>query len=105
VGLVGGILLAVSMVPQIIKLLITKSGKDISYGMQLILLTGLVCLFYYTLVDDIPAVFWPVAAEILINSCLFALKVYFDNYYVKPDPVEEIKEIELEAQAEDKESA
>jgi MtN3 and saliva related transmembrane protein len=55
IGLLAGVLSALSMLPQVIKTLKEKKADDVSPGMLIVLITGLaVWVFYGALKHDLP---------------------------------------------------
>lgn len=57
VGIVAGIFTGVSLLPQLIKIIKEKKAEGVSYGMLLILLTGLAGWVYYGwLREDYPVI-------------------------------------------------
>lgn len=57
IGLIAGALTTVSLVPQLIKILKTKSSKDVSFATYTILSIGvLLWLIYGMMVMDIPLI-------------------------------------------------
>jgi MtN3 and saliva related transmembrane protein len=63
IGLLAGILTTSSLLPQIIRTLKTKSAKDLSLGMFLFFVLGIVCwLVYGIMVKE-----WPIIAANVIT--------------------------------------
>lgn len=57
IGIAAGICTAVSMLPQLFKIIKEKKAEDISYFMLGILLTGLGCWIWYGILkEDIPII-------------------------------------------------
>jgi MtN3 and saliva related transmembrane protein len=68
VGIVAGIFTAASLMPQLIKTFKTKKAEEISLGMLIILMCGLVAWIYYGILrEDLPI--------IATNSFSFLLNV------------------------------
>ena len=76
-GYLGGGLVTISLLPQVIKSLKTKSTKDISVVYTLILMTGLaIWVIYATLNSIIPLLIFA-SIELLITTSLFILKLIY----------------------------
>lgn len=76
VGISAGICTAVSLLPQLIKIIREKKAEDISLVMLLVLMTGLGgWIWYGILKDDLPIIFTN-SFSFLINSLIivFSLK-------------------------------
>jgi MtN3 and saliva related transmembrane protein len=63
IGLLAGILTTSSLLPQLIRTLKTKSAKDLSLGMFLLFVLGIVCW----LTDGIMVGEWPIIAANVIT--------------------------------------
>ena len=81
IGVLGSILLAVAVLPQLYRLLKTKSSKDISLYYPLVLTVGSFCLTVYGYgIQDMIVL----ALNLYATVCNFAvmlLKIYFDRKY------------------------
>jgi 5'(3')-deoxyribonucleotidase/uncharacterized protein with PQ loop repeat len=84
VGILAAFCTTVSFVPQIIKLR-KQGGKDLSYSMLLLYLTGVSLWLVYGLMIHAAAVIWANALGILFVSICIALKASTD----KPNPAPE----------------
>ncbi|MEX0823412.1 MAG: SemiSWEET transporter [Balneolaceae bacterium] len=72
IGLAAGFCTTVAFLPQVIKTWKSKSAKDLSLGMYLILCTGiLLWLTYGILISDLPIILTNVATLSLALSILF----------------------------------
>jgi MtN3 and saliva related transmembrane protein len=57
VGIGAGICTAVSMLPQLVKIIKTRKAEDLSYGMVIILLSGILgWIWYGILKKDLPII-------------------------------------------------
>ena len=77
IGLVAGILTTSSLLPQLIRTLKTKSAKDLSLGMFLFFVLGIVCwLTYGIMVGE-----WPIivanAITLVMGVILLVCKIRF----------------------------
>ena len=70
-GYVAGLLIAVSLSPQVLKSWRTKSTKDISLGWNVVLLTGLLLYFVY----GIGIMEMPIIVTNLIETALALLLI------------------------------
>lgn len=78
-GYVGGGILAICMIPQVVKMVRTKSAEDLSLSMTLLYLVGLSLTFVYLLLISATAAWIPIALEILVGIIMIALKVILDG--------------------------
>lgn len=60
-----------------------KTTKDISYGLQVLFVTGNVMYTTFGLVTGSPAMLIGNGASLLLSLVQLSQKVYYDNYYVK----------------------
>jgi len=77
VGIIAGVLTAISLLPQLIKIIKEKKGDDISVAMLITLLAGLGTWIYYgCLKKD-----WPIIVtnsfSFLINLAIIACRIIF----------------------------
>ncbi len=76
-GFLGGALVTVSLLPQVIKSFRTKSTKDISIVYTLILMTGLALWISYAVLSHIVPLFIFASIELAITTGLFVLKLIY----------------------------
>lgn len=76
-GYMGGVLVTISLLPQVIKSYRTKSTKDISIVYTLILITGLVLWISYAILNKIVPLGVFASIELLITTSLFILKLTY----------------------------
>ena len=76
-GYIGSITLALCLVPQLIKIIKTKSVDDISYIWQFLYLIGLGFVISYSVYFNLPPIFIPVGLEFFMVSLLTFLKYYY----------------------------
>uniref|UniRef100_A0A7S1Y593 Adenosylmethionine decarboxylase n=1 Tax=Grammatophora oceanica TaxID=210454 RepID=A0A7S1Y593_9STRA len=79
IGYVGGVVLAVALVPQVIKSWKEKSTADISYSWQVIYIVGLWLNFAYFILVDAVAAWVTLLFEIVCAHLLVLLKLRFDG--------------------------
>ena len=76
-GLLAGALTTISFIPQVYKTWKTKSAKDLSLGMYLVMVTGIVLwLLYGVLTAD-----FPIIAANLCTLLLAGMLLYFKLRY------------------------
>ena len=76
-GFLGGALVTVSLLPQVIKSFKTKSTKDISIVYTLILMTGLALWISYAVLNDIIPLLIFASIELAVTASLFILKLIY----------------------------
>ena len=79
IGIVAGVLTGISMLPQLVKMIKEKEGKDISAGMLIVLLAGLAVWVAYGIMKKD----WPIiitnAFSFLVNSIIITLKFIYER--------------------------
>lgn len=76
-GLIGGTLTTVSFLPQVVKTWKSKSTKDFSLGMLLLLCTGIVIwVVYGFLINSLPIIAANISSFILIFIILIIKVIY-----------------------------
>lgn len=79
IGTAAGVFTAASMLPQLVKIVRDKKAEDISIGMLLILLSGLILwIFYGILKNDLPLIVTN-AFSVVVNGLI----VFFSIKYKK----------------------
>ena len=79
IGSLAGILTTISFVPQVIKTLRSKSAKDISLVMMIVLATGVLLWFIYGVANkDAPIIIANLITFILASTIL-TLKLKYKN--------------------------
>ncbi len=77
IGFLGGFLVTISLLPQVIKSYKTKSAKDISIAYTLILITGLGLWVLYAILNSIIPLAIFASVELLITASLLILKLKY----------------------------
>ena len=77
-GFVGGGLLSLCLLPQIVKTCRTRSAKDISFVWQGISIAGLSLTFAYGVYFGLLPVFIPIIVEFSLMTILVVSKIMFD---------------------------
>ncbi|MBI2112299.1 hypothetical protein HYT52_02070 [Candidatus Woesearchaeota archaeon] len=76
-GYLAGIIIAISLTPQVIQAWKTKSTRDISLPWTLLLLTGLVLYFVYGFgIGEMPIIVANIIETLLVISLIIAKLIY-----------------------------
>eukprot|EP00735_Rhodelphis_limneticus_P015327 TRINITY_DN9552_c0_g1::TRINITY_DN9552_c0_g1_i1::g.12276::m.12276 TRINITY_DN9552_c0_g1::TRINITY_DN9552_c0_g1_i1::g.12276 ORF type:complete len:151 (+),score=6.66,PQ-loop/PF04193.9/3.4e-06 TRINITY_DN9552_c0_g1_i1:62-514(+) len=89
IGFIGGSVLALSLIPQIVKTHKLRTARDISFGWQGVYITGLSLIIVYAAHGRIYPVMIPASFEWCCLVYLTILKIVFDrreNAMAKKDP-------------------
>ena len=78
-GYFGGGLLSACLIPQIIKIIKTQSGDDLSYTWQILSVIGLVLFLSYGIYFNLLPVYIPVSFELTLIIILIILKYYYEH--------------------------
>jgi MtN3 and saliva related transmembrane protein len=78
-GMIGGIAISMSLVPQIWKVYKTKSAIDISYVYQGIYIFGLSLVNVYAIVEGLWPVYIPSLLELFLIVLLLLMKIRYDS--------------------------
>ena len=79
IGIAAGVLTAVSMIPQLIKMIQKKEGKDVSIIMLLVLMSGLVLWTVYGFMrEDIPIIATN-CFSFLVNVVVLTLRIKYSG--------------------------
>jgi uncharacterized protein with PQ loop repeat len=79
VGVVGGCLIALSLVPQVWKAYLTKSTEDISYAYQGIYIVGITLLNAYALILGLWPIYIPALFEEGLIIALTLMKLLYSR--------------------------
>lgn len=78
IGLIAGVLTAISMLPQLIKTLKEKKSADISPWMLVVLIAGVILWFFYGIIKKD----WPIiltnGISIILNGWMLALRKMYE---------------------------
>ncbi|KAE9034535.1 hypothetical protein PR003_g9162 [Phytophthora rubi] len=77
-GFLGSLLLAASLVPQMMKIYKTKSAKDISLSYQIAYVLGLAMIVVYGFGRWLWPVYIPATIELCAALVVFSMKIYYD---------------------------
>jgi MtN3 and saliva related transmembrane protein len=76
-GFVGGILVTVALVPQVVRIFRLKSALEISLPFTILLLVGMLCwLGYGILFQLFPIILWNAVGAALVATLLFGKLKY-----------------------------
>lgn len=79
IGIVAGILTAVSLLPQLIKIIREKRAENLSYLMLIVLLAGLGCWIWYGILrEDLPIIVTN-SFSFLINSLVIIFTIKYKD--------------------------
>lgn len=79
IGYSGGLLIAISLLPQVIHTLKTKSTRDISYGYQTIYIAGCILSYAYFVLVHATAAWVCLTFELSCAILLFSMKLHLDG--------------------------
>lgn len=79
VGITGGIVLSICLIPQIYEIVKTKQVNNISYLWQFLYLIGLILNITYTIHYDLKPLYIPTVFELLFVICLIILKYIYSK--------------------------
>ena len=79
IGYAGGLLIAISLLPQVIHTLKTKSTHDISYGYQTTYIAGCILSYAYFVLVRATAAWVCLTFELSCAILLFAMKLHLDG--------------------------
>lgn len=76
-GYLAGLLTTISFLPQVIRIYRTKSGRDVSLWMVLLMATGVSCwLIYGLLIHSLPIIFTNTVTLVLVLAILVLKRLY-----------------------------
>lgn len=76
-GFVGGVLVTVALVPQVVKIFRLKSALEISLLFTILLLVGMLCWLGYGILSQLfPIILWNAVGAALVATLLFAKLKY-----------------------------
>ena len=81
VGLFGGILLGIDLVPQVYHTIVSNSTKDISLLWQFLHLFGLSMLYSYAIYFNLWSIYIPGSLEIISILILIFYKIKNDGFF------------------------
>ena len=87
IGYAGGLFIAISLLPQVVHTIKTKSTRDISYGYQTLYITGCILSYAYFVLVGATAAWVCLTFELSCAILLFAMKLHLDgcDYKIKGD--------------------
>jgi len=77
-GFIAAILTTCSFIPQLLKIIKTKSVKDISFEMFAMFLAGVTCWFFYGLLIKSPPVIIANFISIIMNITILIYKIKYE---------------------------
>lgn len=82
IGFVGGGVLAICLIPQIGKIVLTRSAQDISYAWSVLYMLGLSLSLVYLILKNALAAWIPLVIEIAGCITIICLKTFFEHTIV-----------------------
>lgn len=79
IGIGAGVLTAISMLPQLFKILKEKKADDISFGMLIVLLAGIAGWIWYGIVKTDYPIIATNSFSFLVNSVVLGLSIKYKN--------------------------
>jgi MtN3 and saliva related transmembrane protein len=79
IGIGAGVLTAISMLPQLFKIIKEKKADDISFGMLIVLLAGIAGWIWYGIVKTDYPIIATNSFSFLVNSVVLGLSVRYKN--------------------------
>lgn len=79
IGIGAGVLTAISMLPQLFKIIKEKKADDISFGMLIVLMAGIAGWIWYGIVKTDYPIIATNSFSFLVNSVLLGLSVRYKN--------------------------
>ncbi|WP_114789090.1 SemiSWEET family sugar transporter [Niabella yanshanensis] len=77
IGVAASVCTAVSLFPQLVKIIREKKESDISYWMLAILITGLALWVWYGFMDEDYIIIVSNSVSLLINISVLILNIYY----------------------------
>ena len=78
-GLIGGLLFTICNIPQIYKIIKTKSSSDLSYPSLFIYIIGIISITIYSIYFDLLSIYVPSLIECIFALLLIILKYIYDK--------------------------
>lgn len=79
IGIGAGVLTAISMLPQLFKIIKEKKADDISFGMLIVLLAGVAGWIWYGIVKVDYPIITTNSFSFLVNSVVLGLSIRYKN--------------------------
>jgi len=79
VGYAGGAALALCLIPQVAKIVITRSARDISVAWSILYLIGLSLSMAYLIMKDAMAAWLPIIVEVAGCLLILVLKLFYEH--------------------------
>lgn len=76
-GIIAGVLTSVAMLPQLIKVIKNKNADDLSWGMLLVLISGLSLWVWYGFMKDELPIILSNAFAVLVNITLLIFCIQY----------------------------
>ena len=79
VGIVGGAIYPICTIPQIVRVIKTKSSKDLELSSIILFLVATILILIYSIYFKLFPVYIPSSFDLLVQSILLGLKVHYDK--------------------------
>jgi MtN3 and saliva related transmembrane protein len=79
IGIVGGAIYPICTIPQIVRVIKTKSSKDLELSSIILFLFATGLILVYSVYFKLFPVYIPSSFDFLVQSILLGLKVYYDK--------------------------
>ena len=79
VGIVGGAIYPICTIPQIVRVIKTKSSKDLELSSIILFLFATGLILVYSIYFNLFPVYIPSAFDFLVQSILLGSKIYYDK--------------------------
>lgn len=93
VGYIGGIILGIQLIPQIIKVIKTQDSKSISIFYLLLNISGLILMSIYGFVNNDMPLYIPAIISTINSVLLLTLTIYYNNYYLNNNNIDESSKV------------
>ena len=79
IGIVGGAVYPICTIPQIIRVIKTKSSKDLELSSLILFLIATLLILVYSIYFKLFPVYIPSSLDLIVQSVLLGLKVHYDK--------------------------
>ena len=79
IGTVGGVIYPICTIPQIVRIVKTKSSKDLELSSIILFIFATLLILVYSIYFNLFPVYIPSSFDLLVQSILLGLKVHYDK--------------------------
>lgn len=87
IGYVGGAILSIQNIPQLVRIIRRRSAKDLSYTMLALFFLGSTLTIVYGINIGAVPLFAPLCFSVFVNVLIASVKLYFDSRAVEQDTI------------------